>query len=154
MGVCIILEKYGFTTSKTSQVVVSRVAQRFKVQDLRKYQEKVKIGWNFPSRNKTFVITVKNYAEAFIKVFCLVQFCLSSLLCSKYFFRDCRMQLKSRKISQFHLTTWCGNFVQTHSFCRVSGKSLGNCAFTQIHTPGNEVDYGILCNVKSYKLYI
>ena len=45
-------------------VASSRVAERLKTKDLRK------LGSSLPSGNKTFVIAVKNYAEAFIKVFC------------------------------------------------------------------------------------
>ena len=45
------------------------------------------------------------------------------------------MQCKDslRKIPKFHLISWCGNFVETHSFRRVLGDShqelYGNCAF-------------------------
>ena len=42
-----------------------------------------------------------------------------------------------RKIPKFHRNSWCGNFVETHSFRRVAGESLfhKNCAFKQnFHT--------------------
>ena len=48
------------------------------------------------------------------------------------------MYLPLHKIPQFHLISWCGNFVKTHSFYRVSeicSKLCGNCAFPQtFHT--------------------
>ena len=34
------------------------------------------------------------------------------------------LRLSLRKIAQFHLISWCGNFVEKHSFLIVSGKSL------------------------------
>ena len=47
---------------------------------------------SLPSKNKTFVIAVENYAEAVIKVFCscpnLHDFCTSF---KKYFVHDCRL---------------------------------------------------------------
>ena len=41
--------------------------------------------------------------------------------------------LKLRKIPQFHLISWCGNFAETHSFRIVSGES------PKISTSGNQV---------------
>ena len=43
-------------------------------------------------------------------------------------------QYPLHKIPNFHLISWCGNFVDRHSFSRVSGNSpklYGNCAFPQ-----------------------
>ena len=51
-----------------------------------------------------------------------------------YFFRSDKTQthkgslLSLRKVSlhkipKFHLISWCGSFVERHSFCRVSGDS-------------------------------
>ena len=47
-----------------------------------------------------------------------------------------------RKILKFHLISWCGNFVETHSFCRVSGDSPETprkLPFHNISTPGNQM---------------
>ena len=44
------------------------------------------------------------------------------------------LQYPLHKIPNFHLISWCGNFVDRHSFSRVSGDSpklYGNCAFPQ-----------------------
>ena len=47
------------------------------------------------------------------------------------------------KIRYFHLTSWCGYFVERHSFGRVSGGSPETLAetvrFHKISTPGNYV---------------
>ena len=73
---CNILKKIEFTTSKLVRNIwyknyciriTTRVTKRIKTQSLktRNYQENVEIGWRYglvsslPSRNKTFVITVK-----------------------------------------------------------------------------------------------
>ena len=41
------------------------------------------------------------------------------------------MQFILRKTPQFHLISWCGNFVVRHSYRIVSGELCGNCAFSQ-----------------------
>ena len=40
----------------------------------------------------------------------------------KWWFPQCSL----RKILKFHLISCCGNFVETHPFCRVLGESLKN----------------------------
>ena len=40
-----------------------------------------------------------------------------------------------RKKTKFHLISWCGHFVEKHSFRRVSEFLCGSCAFPQnFHT--------------------
>ena len=50
----------------------------------------------------------------------------------------CFQEKSLRKIPQFHLICWCGDFVQRHSFRIASGdwpKLCGSCAFLQdFHT--------------------
>ena len=36
-----------------------------------------------------------------------------------------------QNIRKFHLISWCGIFLETDSFCRVSGESLVYCALAQ-----------------------
>ena len=48
---------------------------------------------SLPSRNKFLTIAVKNYTEADSKFPSPAQFCLISLLISKYFVQDCRCLL-------------------------------------------------------------
>ena len=40
-----------------------------------------------------------------------------------------------RKIPSFHLTSWCGNFVEMHSSRIVSGDSPETVSFHKISTP-------------------
>ena len=59
-----------------------------------------------------------------------------------------------RKILKFHLISWCGNFMETHSFNRVSSDSsetLWNL-YVSSKCPHQEIrwNYGILCS----KLYV
>ena len=99
-----ILAKFPFTTSMVvldiqhsqhSKRVALRVVERLKTQKMRKNWENIKFELtqslvpSLPSRNKTFLIAVKNYAEAVVKVFCSCQFCMISVLCSKYFVHNC-----------------------------------------------------------------
>ena len=51
-----------------------------------------------PSRNKTLVIVVKNYAKVDVKVSGAVQFKLIYLLYSKYFVQDCSCSCKNFEI--------------------------------------------------------
>ena len=69
---------------------------RLRILGNKKVLKKSQIGWkqtlvpSLPSRNKILVITVKNYTEAdFKSFFSPVQFCLTSLLSSKYFIQVC-----------------------------------------------------------------
>ena len=56
--------------------VASQVHERFATQKIRMYQKNVKIGWkqslvsSFSSRNKIFVMMVKNYTKGVIKFIC------------------------------------------------------------------------------------
>ena len=43
-----------------------------------------------------------------------------SLVCSVVHFRP-NVPLSLHKTPEFHLLFWCGNFMETHSFCRVLG---------------------------------
>ena len=48
------------------------------------------------------------------------------------------------KIPKFHLISWCGSFVETHNFLRVSGDSpetLQKLPFLKISLPGNLVAF-------------
>ena len=99
---CSILAKLPFATSKVllcsyyNQHSI-RFAQEL-LNDLRlrilgneKYQEKINTMWrkslvlNLTSKNKKFVIVIKNDTEAIIKVFCSCRISLISLICCKYF---------------------------------------------------------------------
>ena len=79
-----ILVKIRFTTSKTKldiqyskfgTRVASRVAERLKAQEIRKYQENLKFGWTYslvprlPSRTETLPIAVKKHAKTDTKLF-------------------------------------------------------------------------------------
>ena len=61
---------------------------------------------------------------------------------------------KPRKIPKFNLISWYGNFMETHSFRRVSGEShenLEKLRFCKISIPGN---YAKLWNfMQWYKLH-
>ena len=54
------------------------------------------------------------------------------------------------KIPKFHLISWCGNFVKTHSFRRVSGDSSETlqklCIFTKYKNQEIRWNFGILCS--------
>lgn len=55
--------------------------------------------------------------------------------------RNCYLPL--HKLPEFHLTSWCRKFVETHSFRRVSGESpKETVGFCKIYTPGNWVKFG------------
>ena len=51
-------------------------------------------------------------------------------------FKQNFIQNALRKIPAFHVTSWCGNFVERHSFRRVSGESAEAAPFHKITTPG------------------
>ena len=69
-----ILERKGQSTM-TSALPIKAKFQDFESQELRKYQQHLKIGWrqslvpSLPSRNKTLVIAAKHYEETDIKMF-------------------------------------------------------------------------------------
>ena len=46
-------------------------------------------------------------------------------------------ELTLRKMRNFHLISWRGNFVETHIFCRVLWDSPETLLFHKISTPGN-----------------
>ena len=55
------------------------------------------------------------------------------------------------KIPKFHLISWCGNFAEMHSFCRVSGKScetLQKPIFSKKSSPGNWLKFWYNVNNK------
>ena len=60
--------------SSIANLVCTRVAERLKTQEIRKYQENVKFGWrhspapSLPPRNYTLAIAVKNHAKVDIKL--------------------------------------------------------------------------------------
>ena len=63
--------------------------------------------WNYFWINGDLVLEISNFLHLHLKMHKIFPFSL-------------------RKIPYFHLISWCGNFVERYSFCKVSGKSLGD----------------------------
>ena len=64
----------GIFTARRVIVATQEKKKRLRFQEIRKYQNKIKI----PFKDKAFVVAVKNYAEAFLKVFCSCPILLDS----------------------------------------------------------------------------
>ena len=93
--------------------VTQRFAKRLKTQ----YQEHLKITSrkrllpSLPSRNKSMIIAVKNYADADIKVFGSCSILLNFFTLSHQFFRDCTAQKM-----KFHIKDFFSKYDQIRSF--------------------------------------
>ena len=58
--------------------------------------------------------------------------CFHALLPSYDGVDICELCYSLRKIPKFFLISWCGNFVETHSFYRVSGALRKLCVSTEV----------------------
>ena len=69
-----------------------------------------------------------------------------------------KLQITMRKVPQFHLIPWCGNFVERRSFRIVSGdspKTMRNCAFPQhFHTRklGEITVFQVVAHIENFKI--